>query len=289
MRMNDESGTARAGDMLAAERPVDAQGRVYHVGVAPGEVAANILLVGDPARAQRVASRFERIDHDVRHREYVTITGVFEGMPVSVVGTGMGADNTEIAVIELCAVVDDPLMIRCGSSGALAPECELGDLVITRASVRLENTSLAYVCPGFPAVADTEVVLALAQAADEIGAPWRTGITATAPGFYGAQGRHVDGFRPLQPDMVAQLAGMGTTNLEMETSCLLTLAAHRGFRAGAVCAIYATRFNNRFVSMEQMEQAEAACVSTGLRALQIAGRLREQRGSRALWHPGLVR
>jgi uridine phosphorylase len=252
-------------------------------------VARSILLVGDPARAQRVSAGFDEIELERRHREYVTFTGMHDGLRVTVVGTGMGPDNTEIAVIELCQCVENPVMIRAGSSGALQDDIELGDLVISRGAYRIENTSLQFVGEGYPAVADAEVMLALIEAAEESGRAHHVGITATAPGFFGAQGRVIPGFPARHPDVAEQLARQGIKNLEMETSCLLTLASLRGFRAGAVCAAYANRPRNTFIDEAARDRAELDCTRTGLRALHLIARMDRERGARRHWHPGLVR
>ena len=271
----------------SAERVRDADGRQYHIGLAPGEVARHIILVGDPARATRVAGMFDRVELERRSREYVSYTGEHQGLRVTVMGTGMGTGATEIAVVELCQVVERPIMIRCGSSGALQPDMQLGDLVVTHGAVRLENTTRAFVDEGYPAVADPQTVLALAGAAEAIGSRYHVGITATAPGFYGAQGRKVPGFLPRDTDIVARLAAQGVKNLEMETSTLLTLASFRGFLAGAVCAIYATRHDNVFITPAQKDAAELACVRCGLGGLHTLAAMEAARGDRPTWHPGL--
>ena len=271
----------------SAERVRDAAGRQYHIGLAPGEVAPLIMLVGDPARATRVAGLFERVELERRSREYVTYTGVHRGVRMTVMGTGMGGGPTEIAVVELCQVVDAPVMIRCGSAGALQPGMQLGDLAISQAALRLENTTRYFVEEGYPAVADPQAVLALAAAAEAGGHRYHVGITATAPGFYGAQGRKIPGFAPREPDIVARLAAQGVKNLEMETSTLLTLATLRGFIAGAVCAIYATRHDNVFITPAQKDAAELACVTTGLHALHTLHAMAAARGERPVWHPGV--
>lgn len=265
----------------------DAEGRQYHIGLAPGEVADSVILVGDPERAYRVAAMFETVELERKNREYVTITGVHEGLRVSVMGTGMGAASTEIAIVELCQCVERPVLIRCGSTGALQPGMGLGDLVITQAAVRLENTSLFYVEPGYPAAADPQAVLALAAAAEALGHRYHVGITATASSFYAGQGRAVAGYAPQWPEIVERLARQGVKNLEMETSCLLTLASLRGIVAGAVCAVYATRHDDVFITPEQKDMAEKACVTTGLRALHLLHAMAQARGSRPTWHPGL--
>ncbi len=266
----------------------DEQGRQYHIGLAAGEVAPFVMLVGDPARAVRVAAMFDETRLERRHREYVTYTGVHKGLPVSVMGTGMGPDNTEIAVVELCQCVGRPTMIRCGTSGGLQKDVGLGELVIAQAAYRLENTSLQYVGEGYPAAAHSEVVLSLIQAADGLRAPYHVGITATASGFYGAQGRQVEGFPPRNAGILADLERQGIKNFEMEASCLFTLASLRGFRAGAVCAVLADRHARVFVSDEEKEEAEQRCVMTGLRAFHHLAALDQARGDRAYWHPGLA-
>ncbi|GAB4257420.1 MAG: uridine phosphorylase [Deferrisomatales bacterium] len=271
----------------SSEHIVDAAGRQYHIALAPGEVARSVLLVGDPERARRVADRFDAVEVERRHREFVAFTGAHRGLRITVLGTGIGPDNTEIALVELCQCVERPTVIRCGSSGGVGPGVELGDLVIAQAAYRLENTSLQFVGEGYPASAHPEVVLALAQAADEAGARYHVGLTATAPGFYGAQGRELPGFPPRFPHRVADLVRQGVLNLEMETSCLLSLAGLAGARAGAVCAVYAARRRGVFATGAERRDAEARCIEVGLRALHLADALERARGERPLWHPGL--
>ncbi|MFY0535294.1 nucleoside phosphorylase [Nannocystis pusilla] len=228
----------------------DAEGRQYHIALKPGEVARHVILVGDPERAPG-RRQFRKVELERSNREYVTITGVHQGLRVSVMGTGMGAASTEIAIVELCQCVERPVMIRCGSTGALQPGMGLGDLVISQAALRLENTTRFYVEDSYPAVADPQAVMALAAAADAIGQRWHVGVTATSPSFYAGQGRSIMGFPPREPDIVERLARQGVKNLEMETACLLTLATLRGFSAGAVCAVYATRADDVFISPAQ--------------------------------------
>lgn len=251
----------------SAENVRDSEGRQYHIGLAPGEVAPQILLAGDPARARRCAERFDRIDGEWSHREYVTITGEYRGMPVSVMATGIGCDNTEIALVELASLVSEATIIRIGTCGGLQPELNLGDLVVSWGSVRMEMTSLQYVPEGYPAVAHPEVALALRAAAEHLGHQHFFGFTATASGFYGAQGRTVEGFPPRHPELPDELARIGVLNLEMEASALLTLAALRGFRAGVVCTVFASRPRNEFVPPDRKIEFEDRVIDCGLEAL----------------------
>jgi uridine phosphorylase len=274
-------------DQRSSEHIQDSAGHQYHVGLAPGEVAEFILLVGDPARAAMVAEMLDSIRLERRQREFVTYTGSYQNLPLTVMAIGMGSGNAEIAVIELCQCVERPTIIRCGTSGGLAPDLDLGDLVITKAAYRLEETSLRYVGEGYPAVADLEVTLSLIAAAERLKLPYHLGITATAAGFYGAQGRDMPGFPPRDPAVLTDLIRQGVKNLEMETSCLLTLASLKGFRAGTVCAVLATRQDQQFISPEDKETAERDCIQVGLQAFQNLARMDRERGDRRHWYPGI--
>jgi uridine phosphorylase len=270
-----------------AEVVKTAEGKQYHVGTKPGDVAPFILLVGDPARADKVAKSFSRIDVRRANREYVTITGVFDGAPLTVTATGIGTDNTEIAVIELSQCVSEPTFLRVGSSGALQDGMKLGDLVISTGAVKLEATSSYFVPEGYPSVANHEVVLALIEGAARTNARYHVGLTATACGFYGAQGRKVPGFPVLRPELPAQLGQLGVKNFEMEASLLFTLAQLRGVRAGAVCAIFADRKHDAFVDTDAKERAEAACIACGLEAVKVLRAMDRKRGAEPRWRPGL--
>jgi uridine phosphorylase len=271
----------------SAERVQNAEGRQYHIGCAPGDVAEHILLVGDPERADRVAERFDTRRFHTAHREYRVHTGSHRGLEVSVVCVGMGSGSMEIAVVELCQITQAPTLLRVGSSGALQPEIDLGDLIISQGALRMEQASLGYVDPGFPAFAHAEVVIALCRAADELGHAHHVGVTATASGFYGSQGREVPGFLPRDPDVLDRLARQGVKNLEMETSCLLTLAAVRGVRAGAVCAAFANRPRNQFIDEADMGLAEQRSIDVGLTALHHLARMRAEAADKPHWHHGL--
>lgn len=242
--------------------------RQYHIGCGKGDVAPRVLLCGDPGRAEKVAARFSKVHRERRNREFVTITGTYRGRAVTAMGTGIGPDNTEIAVVELAQVVEDPVLVRIGSSGALQPGIRLGDVVITTGAVRLENTSTYFVPEGYPAVAHHEVVRALIEAAGTLGLRHHAGLTASAPGFYGAQSRHAPGFEPRHKDLPRDLARLNVLNFEMESSALLTLAAMRGYRAGVACAVYAQRTKGTFADARLKDRAEADLIRLGLAAIQ---------------------
>jgi uridine phosphorylase len=263
--------------------------RQYHIGLGPGELAEYILLPGDPDRTARIASRFESIELEHRHREFASVTGRFRGERMSVVSTGIGTDNVEIAVAEILAITERPTFIRVGSCGALQPEMDLGDLVITTGAVRLESTTSYFVHEGFPAVADYEAVSALIEAAERLKHRYHVGITATAPGFFGAQGRPIPQLPIRYPDLAEEMARQRVLNFEMEASALLVFATLAHCRAGVVCAVYANRTTGAFVGDEQKDAAEAACVETGLESLVILAQMERQKRDAASerWRPSL--
>jgi len=273
-------------EIQSATRVSDAEGRQYHIDLKPGELAPYLLFLGDPDRAARVADRFESVELTRKNREFHTFTGSYKGLRVSAMGTGIGCDNTEIAVVETAQIVENPTILRVGSCGALKPEIDVGDLVISQASIRLENTSTFFVPEGYPAFAHHEAILALLLATKRLGAAHHLGITVTAPGFYGAQGRDIPGFPVLDPGLPDRMARLGAANFEMEASALLTLASLRGFRAGVVCAVWANRPKDRFIPPDRKEKAEADAIETGLEALLLLHEMDRARGE-GHWTPSL--
>ncbi|MEO7664962.1 MAG: nucleoside phosphorylase [Candidatus Limnocylindrales bacterium] len=263
--------------------------RQYHIDLGPGELAEYVLLPGDPDRTARIATRLDSIELERRHREFASVTGLYKGLRVSVVSTGIGTDNVEIAVAEMLAIAERPTFIRVGSSGALQPEIELGDLVIASGAVRLETTTNWFVSDGYPAVADYEALSALIEAAHRLGHRAHVGITATAPGFFGAQGRPIPQLPIRYPDLAEDMARQRVLNFEMEASALLVLAGLARCRAGVVCAVYAQRTTGEFVVGDAKDAAEAACVETGLESLRILADMdrRKIEAGTERWRPSL--
>jgi uridine phosphorylase len=263
--------------------------RQYHIGLGPGELAEYILLPGDQDRSAKVAARFDSVEFEKRNREFASATGMFRGKRVSVVSTGIGTDNVEIVIAEILAITKHPTFIRIGSCGVLRDDIGLGELVITTGAVRLEATTKYFVHEGFPAVADYAAVAALVEAAHSLGYRAHLGITATAPGFYGAQGRPIPQLPIRFPDLADEMTRQGVANFEMEASALLVLATLAGCRAGVVCTAYAQRVSGAFVQGAQKEQAEAACIDTGLEALRLLAEMDEavQAQGALHWRPSL--
>jgi uridine phosphorylase len=263
--------------------------RQYHIGLGPGELAEYILLPGDPDRTSRIATRLDTVELEHRHREFATVTGIYRDLRISIVSTGIGTDNVEIAVAEILAITTRPTFIRVGSCGGLQPEMQLGDLVISTGAVRLESTTSYFVHDGYPAVADYECVLALLEAAARLGHRTHVGLTATAPGFFGAQGRPIPQLPIRYPDLAEDMARQRVLNFEMEASALLVLAGLAHCRSGVVCAVYAQRSTGEFVTGTVKDAAEAACVETGLESLRILADMDRQkrRAGAERWRPSL--
>lgn len=220
----------------------------YHLRVKPGDVARYVLLPGDPERAKRIAETWDEARHVATHREYVTYTGRYKGAPISVTSTGIGAPSTAIAIEELARVGADTF-IRVGTTGALHKWIDIGDLIISTGAVRMEGTSKQYVIPEYPAVASCEVVLALIEAAEELGVRYHVGLTASTDSFYVGQER--PGYKGYMPPysrgLIEFLKSVNVLNFEMEAATIFTLANIYGLRAGAVCAAIANRETEEFV------------------------------------------
>jgi uridine phosphorylase len=261
--------------------------RQYHIDLGPGELAEYVLLPGDPDRVARIAERLESVELERRHREFASVTGRYRGLRVSAISTGIGTDNVEIVVAEVLALVPRPTFVRVGSCGALQPGIELGDLVISTAAVRLESTTRWYVVDGYPAVADYEAVLALSEAAARLGHRAHLGLTATAPGFYAAQGRPIPQLPIRYPDLADELARQRVLNFEMEAAALFVLATLAGCRAGAVCAVFAQRTTGQFADETVRAAGEAACIETGLESLRILAEFDRQKAAAGSdrWRP----
>jgi uridine phosphorylase len=263
----------------------------YHIALGPGEVAEYILLPGDPDRVPRIGALFDSVELERRHREFASVTGLYRGQRVSAISTGIGTDNAEIVLAEILAVTESPTLIRVGTCGALQPGIALGDLVISTGAVRLESTTSWFVHEGYPAVASHEAVLALVEAAERLGHRYHLGVSATAAGFYGAQGRPIPQLPIRFPGVAEEMTRQGILNFEMEASAVLILAALAGRRAGVVCTVFAQRTTGDFLMGEARERAERSVIETGLEALTILAdmdRATSAAGA-ANWRPSLWR
>jgi uridine phosphorylase len=203
--------------------------RQFHIDVAPGEVSTVALLPGDPFRVPLVAEYLEDAREVAHKREHRTMLGTYKGRSVTVTSTGMGCPSTAIAVEEL-ARVGVTSFIRVGSSAALQPGIDPGDLIVSEGAFRNDGTTDMYVPKGYPAVPDVELTLALERAAHVHGPKHGLGVHA---------GINVsdDAFYAESQAWTEQMSKIGLLNVEMEASALYVVARQRGLRAGMICAV----------------------------------------------------
>jgi uridine phosphorylase len=257
----------------------------YHIELAEGDVEGPVLLPGDPERVPKIADAWDDAEEVAQHREYRTMRGTYGGAPLACTSTGIGSPSTAIAVEELARVGTDTF-VRVGSCGAIQPEAEVGDLVITTAAVRQEGTSDEYVREDYPASADGEVVTALVTACEQLGYDYHTGVTCSTDSFYAGQGRPgFEGFEAAGSDeLVGALREAGVLNFEMEAAALLTLGGLYGLRTGAVCTVYANRVTGEFRTEGERRAGEVA--SRAAAVLREMDERTAEAGAQR-WHAGL--
>lgn len=211
-------------------------GRQYHLQLEPGDIGSYVLLPGDPGRCELIASHLDGARRVAANREYTSYAASLDGVAVSVTSTGIGGPSTAIAVEELVKLGARTL-VRVGTCGALAADLGYGDVVVAQAAARGEGTSSHYAPPGFPAVADLDVVVALRDAALAAGHACRVGVVLSNDAFYAEM--EPESF-PLEAEIRERWrawARAGCVAAEMECAALLTVAAVRRVRAGAVLAV----------------------------------------------------
>lgn len=259
--------------------------RQYHLEVTSDDVADSVLLPGNPDRIETITDLWDDATTVATHREYRTATGSYDEVPISATSTGIGGPSAAIALEEL-ARVGCETFIRVGSCGAIQPEIDVGDLVISSGAVRQEGTSEEYIDPTYPAVANHEVISALVAAAERLGYDYHVGVTMSADSFYAGQGRPgFEGYEaPGSDDLVKTLRNANVKNIEMEAATILTLASIYGLRAGAVCAVYANRQTGEFRTEGDMRAAETASLAVALLAQMDRHKHEENVG---VWHADL--
>lgn len=259
-----------------SELIINTDGSVFHLHIRPEQLADKVILVGDPARVDAVASRFERIECNVSNREFHTVTGWYGDKRITVQSHGIGSDNIDIVLNELDALanidfdtrqVKDRLrkltLVRVGTSGGLQDNTPIGSYVAAERSIGFDGVMYFY--------SDTEKIRDAAfEAALQYQLEWKIeglkpyvipadkilmdricredilrGVTIAANGFYGPQGRRLR--LPLKDEdlnrkiQAFDFNGSRITNYEMESSSLAGLAALMGHEAVTVCCIIAGR------------------------------------------------
>ncbi len=263
-----------------SELVLNADGSIYHLKLRPEHLADTVIVVGDQGRVPIISQHFEKVEHKIQSREFLTHTGYFNKKRISVTSTGIGTDNIDIVLNELDAVVNIDLekrvpkdehktldIIRLGTSGALQPDIPVDTMVASAfglgfdglmhfynyekalseenmADAFVKHTNWSKLLP-YP-----YIFAASGSLLNKLAGELTQGITATANGFYGPQGRELR--IPLAfPEMNDQIEnfsfkGQKITNFEMETSALFGLGKVLGHNTITVCNIIANRARKEY-------------------------------------------
>jgi uridine phosphorylase len=255
--------------------------RLYHIHLKGEDIADNVIIVGDQNRVAQISRYFSKIEFKTAHREFITHTGIYNGNRITVLSTGIGTDNIDIVLNELDAAVNiDPVkrelnskhrslnIFRLGTSGSLQADIPVNALVASSHGLGLDGLLNFYA--GTKSINETWITNAFKEQVSWLpGLPepycisasrdlldkfkdnvFTTGITATAPGFYGPQGRQIR-LKTAMPDLNDQLTtfklqDLRITNFEMETSALYGLGKLLGHRCLTICVIIANRVRKEF-------------------------------------------
>lgn len=260
-----------------SELIINADGSIFHLHLKPEELASNVILVGDPGRVDMIAEFLNDIEFRHQSREFVSVTGRYNGKRVTVLSTGIGTDNIDIVMNELDALANINLetrepnrehrtlnVLRIGTSGAIQPDIPLGSYVFSHISVGCDGLLNWYADRDKISVVEMEEAFKKHVGWDKhLPSPYFVrnsrklidkfadctikGVTISASGFYGPQGRVLR--MPLaMPDMLNSFETFSydgdyrITNFEMEGSAIAGIAAHLGHEAGTVCCIIANRY-----------------------------------------------
>lgn len=243
----------------------------YHIRCKRGDVAKYVLLPGDPGRAHRIAALFENPRKVAESREYITYTGMVDGIPISVTSTGIGGPSAAIAVEELVKCGADTF-IRVGTCGGMQPFVKPGDLVIAQAAIRDEGTGLHYLPVEFPAVASIDVVNALVAAARNSGVGYHVGVVQSKDSFYG---EHEPGRMPIADRLKyrwnAWIKG-GALASEMECAAIFVVSSTLGVRAGGACLVVGSHSLPPLSQEERERITPDALIRVGIEAVKILAR-----------------
>ncbi len=229
-----------------------------HIGAEAGQIAERVLLPGDPLRAQWIAETF--LDDSFcysRVRNMLGFTGTYQGVPVSVQGTGMGQASISIYVHELVADYAATTLIRVGSCGGMRPEVKVRDLVVAlSASTDSGMNRHRFEGIDYAPTADFDLVSRLVEECRRTDAGVHIGQVASWDVFYSDR-----------PKLRERLADYGVLAVEMETAALYTLAAKFGARAAAVCTVSDSLVTGEETSADERERTFEAMVQAALAAI----------------------
>ena len=263
-----------------SELILNGDGSIFHLKLFPGDIADTIILVGDPDRVEMVSACFDSVELRRSNREFVTHTGHYRGNRITALSTGIGTDNIDIVLNELDALANIDLagrrlnpakralrLVRIGTTGGLQKDIPLNSFILSRYAVGFDTVLNFYA--DRDRVADLEMEKAFKEhtqwnpqlhdpyfipASDDLirlfPSRVHSGITISAPGFYGPQGRKIrlEPMDPLLNDKLVRFryGNLRITNYEMESSALFGLAKLLGHQAVCLCAMIANRASGEF-------------------------------------------
>lgn len=267
-------------EIKASELILNKDGSVYHLHLSPGQVADDVITVGDMDRVDMITRYFDSVEFTVQNREFKTSTGMLNGKRLTVISTGIGTDNIDIVLAELDAVINIDLehrkpytslktlnIYRIGTSGALRADIGLDSFVASAYAIGLDsllhfynteysddeinikNQALSLIRSELPEVRPY-VIKGSDKLMDMFSDICLPGITVTNTGFYGPQGRSLR-IHPRSSSFLDNLRAVSyqhfnTTNLEMETAGIYGLARVYGHHAISLNAIIANRAAKTF-------------------------------------------
>lgn len=255
-------------------------GKIYHLNIKPEHLAETVILVGDPQRVEVISNYFDKIEFKGANREIHTHTGILNKKRLTVMSTGMGTDNIDIVLNELDALVNIDLktrtikekhtelnIIRLGTSGALQAEIPLNAFILSEYGLGIDGLLNFYAnnnefvekpmteafikATDWPGdLAKPYIVRSSEKLGKMMGNDFIHGITATAPGFYGPQGRTLRlplNFPGLNKKIQEFAFGnQKVVNFEMETSALYGLGKLLGHNTLTVCVAIANRYRHEY-------------------------------------------
>lgn len=266
----------------SSELILNPNGSIYHLNLRPEHIANDIIFVGDQNRVEKITQHFDKIEFSTQNREFKTQTGIFKGNRMTVMSTGIGADNIDIVINELDALVNIDLstklpkenhtalkIIRIGTSGSLQEDIPLDSIVMSKYALGLDNMLRSYQADHITNRNMEDAFIKHTNWHPEKGRPYAVncsetleniidgkqmfkGITATAGGFYGPQGRILR--LPIQDESLNstmddfEYNGVRISNLEMETAAIYGLSALLGHHALSLNAIIANRATGAFTT-----------------------------------------
>lgn len=274
--------------MKASELTLAPDGSLYHIRLTRSTLADKVLLVGDPGRVNMFKEIFDSVEFESQNREIHALTGTYHGTRLTALSTGMGCDNIDIVLTELDAALrvengewhedcDRHLqLVRIGTSGSLQADIDCGSVVASAYAIGLDGLMNYYREWDFPLSPMNQAFMVHMGLGHRLASPYcvrsseklllqvapdfHHGITVTAPGFYGPQGRTIR-LHPAIDNLNEKLASfiwhnVRVTNLEMETSAIYGFSHLLGHDALTVCLIIANRPNGTFLNdyHDQMRQ-----------------------------------